>query len=1120
MNIFGGRNSLVITTFLAMIIIFSQVFTFDQMVTPINSPLFSPYAHSLSFPHYLGADDTGAMSGDFAFARFVKNSLLNGEVPYWNPFQAIGEPFVGAATGVYYPINLLRLLLPDKWFDVVNIINLLLLALFTGFLCLEYGVNIRYAALAGFIALATTNNLIYMQTNSIGGTITWFPLFILGIEQSSKLKRPWSWSLILIATYGLLNGFHPGAAMASFLFGFFYFLLLFFKLEISKLHYFLNVSIGFLIGLLLSSFQLLPFLHYLLNEVGMSQLSVMDNYHKLATLPQILFPYFFGPLNLTSFGDPTALGHRAQYILLPTTALFVYIFSLYSLFAKNSLKKWIISKEAVLTVLSLIFFLWVFGVPFFTILHSLPGIHRVNMNYALGVVYTIFPVLCAFAVQRVNDINFHPPKILIYGFGLFLLIAPFTIAYYWEVNFFLKDWFLRYTFWGIIFVFFAYIGFVVFLNFRKKDLFLYFLYFSIVLHGIVFFLCIRLDSIHHKLKMGSISLLLALAFYFLIQKIRLLNEHRKTKAWVIGLIVVLGINPFLLPIKNTLPPRVNPFIKPFFVNKLLELQENGMFRSYGIKSYIFPNSAMAIGLSSANILSPMVSLETNQFLKSLDPIQHPIFFYGGINGLASGIAQDPIDMFYNNRSLWNETAVKFLITNPLEKQNILYNKYLPFLFKKIPDIDRSSSKIIPIEFDKLYSGQIVCSDKTLVVAISSQFYSYGLDNLSDLKLDFINLKTKKSQSVTIRGSQILDGKKVQISIPPKICSQKENKLKIQLTSMQKFKNKVGVWVDAKSDALIIHPVNIKLEPNLSEMPKFTKIVAYNKDIDFPIYCTDTKLAGFSMFFSTYAKTYNEKMSLKIWNKDTLLVDVLSENDLIQDNNYVDFLFKKNICVHKGQHLHAKISFPFLPKDEHLALSTDDSGNFRSHFYLKRELPLRVAYNNDEERAIIWENDSAKPRVDLITKWNWVENNSVALNSFLSQKKDYSKNYIARLPTNSSCKEDNDSKSYDFKVKNFHLAPNSLDFKVQSSNSGFILVRDRMAPGWKAFIDGIQVPLYKVNGIFRGICLPRQGEFSISMSYEPTTKKLSTFFVLFGVVFLVLSVLGTLRLKRTLALKES
>ena len=93
--------------------------------------------------------------------------------------------------------------------------------------------------------------------------------------------------------------------------------------------------------------------------------------------------------------------------------------------------------------------------------------------------------------------------------------------------------------------------------------------------------------------------------------------------------------------------------------------------------------------------------------------------------------------------------------------------------------------------------------------------------------------------------------------------------------------------------------------------------------------------------------------------------------------------QKKYRVHKDNNtLHAKISFPFLLKDAGTpSLSYRWYGNFRSHSIWNENF-LRVAYNNDEERAIIGENDSAKPRVDLITKWIGLRTH---LNSFLHKK---------------------------------------------------------------------------------------------------------------------------------------
>lgn len=50
--------------------------------------------------------------------------------------------------------------------------------------------------------------------------------------------------------------------------------------------------------------------------------------------------------------------------------------------------------------------------------------------------------------------------------------------------------------------------------------------------------------------------------------------------------------------------------------------------------------------------------------------------------------------------------------------------------------------------------------------------------------------------------------------------------------------------------------------------------------------------------------------------------------------------------------------------------------------------------------------------------------------------------------------------------------------------GFLVLNDQYFPGWKAFVDGKETPVYPADGVFRGIVVPA-GQHSILFRYSPT-----------------------------------
>ena len=89
----------------------------------------------------------------------------------------------------------------------------------------------------------------------------------------------------------------------------------------------------------------------------------------------------------------------------------------------------------------------------------------------------------------------------------------------------------------------------------------------------------------------------------------------------------------------------------------------------------------------------------------------------------------------------------------------------------------------------------------------------------------------------------------------------------------------------------------------------------------------------------------------------------------------------------------------------------------------------------------------------------------------------------------------------------HFSPGKVSVRKYSANAvsidadfkgqGFIVLSDQYYPGWKAFIDGKETKVYKVNGILRGVVSP-EGKHTIEFKYRPYI-----FFILLGLSSLLI-----------------
>lgn len=60
----------------------------------------------------------------------------------------------------------------------------------------------------------------------------------------------------------------------------------------------------------------------------------------------------------------------------------------------------------------------------------------------------------------------------------------------------------------------------------------------------------------------------------------------------------------------------------------------------------------------------------------------------------------------------------------------------------------------------------------------------------------------------------------------------------------------------------------------------------------------------------------------------------------------------------------------------------------------------------------------------------------------------------------------------------------LIIETQGVHEGFLVVRDLLFPGWRAYVNDKQVPIIRVDALFRGVVVP-SGTHTIEFRYEPT-----------------------------------
>jgi hypothetical protein len=231
--------------------------------------------------------------------QLLRESLLKGIVPFWNPYIYSGTPFMGAFdTAVWYPMSWIASLLPTvSGWNFLVIIQPVLSLLFMYLFLKSLKFETRIAAFGAFVWAFSGFMVVYWQEILVlEHSFLWLPLAMYGATRlkANQKDRIGFWLLVLALTSSVFGGF---LQMSIYVY-------------IMVLLWGMNRRIGtaVILSLLIASIQLIPSAEaYLLSPRGVADgLRTFQNallpFQHLMTL---IAPDFWGnPATYNYFGGP------------------------------------------------------------------------------------------------------------------------------------------------------------------------------------------------------------------------------------------------------------------------------------------------------------------------------------------------------------------------------------------------------------------------------------------------------------------------------------------------------------------------------------------------------------------------------------------------------------------------------------------------------------------------------------------------------------------------------------------------------------------------------------------------------------------------------------------------
>lgn len=339
---------------------------------------------------------------------FLRECLLQGQIPFWNPYSHCGVPFL-AQLGSLYPGNLAFILLPMPWaFNCSTILHLVLGGAGAYFLARKWKFSELGCQVAGTSYAFSGLALSCMQWNNYTASLGWLPWVIYYTVAAYEMGGVHIYIAALIASMQVLTATPELTVLTwvALLLG------LSFKFSWSGLK---RLSIVILLIIGLTAVQILPFLELLSHGQRSNQFDTGIWSLPLTGLANFILPNFHYYISTQNLWFQTGQEFmRSYYLGLITLGLSI-------LGLRYSSRKW--QMVGLFSAACLVLALGVNGHAYAWLKAACPfiGFARFPVKFCLIVGFTI-PMLAGLGATKLQQFNYRKPLLAIFTGLLFVLV--------------------------------------------------------------------------------------------------------------------------------------------------------------------------------------------------------------------------------------------------------------------------------------------------------------------------------------------------------------------------------------------------------------------------------------------------------------------------------------------------------------------------------------------------------------------------------------------------------------------------------------------------------------------------------------------------------------------------
>jgi hypothetical protein len=387
--------------------------------------------------------------------------------------------------------------------------------------------------------------------------------------------------------------------------------------------------------------------------------------------------------------------------------------------------------------------------------------------------------------------------------------------------------------------------------------------------------------------------------------------------------------------------------------------------------------------------------------------------------------------------------------------------------------------------------------------------TYARKNPGKVELQVLTSEGVVLTKAEAEASMLVDNAFQTFSLPRTVCRDRSESVRLRLQYHARDRNShVAYWLPAKAPGFVYRRLGQAFAGGGSPPPTVPyafQPVAVSGDVQIKTRCPGSPMSAIGIRLSTYARVNPGRLVLTLRSAEggSVLGTSVLDSAKIVDNATARFSFSPPVCNSSEQDVIAELSHVGGLPGHTLAYWRNPNNKVIDHTIITVEdLGFAQVYADEQAGAQIWENQRAQPRVYLAPEFEQRASWGEAMKAFAAQ--DNLRRAAVGERGEPACRT---NPSYPprepaAKVQRIVVGPNTVEAELDAHTAGTLVVTDNYLPGWRATVNGKDEPTLRVNGTFRGVCIPAPGHYNISWRYRPPLWIFSLWLAALGGVILV------------------